>query len=254
MRHNEYPEIIARFYDLIYSKIRTGTDDSFYLKEAFAAKGPVLEVGCGTGRLFMNMLDAGVDIFGLDISASMIEILWQKLQPEYRKRVFVADICNYNSQRKYDLIIAPFRVFSHLITVEEQLFALNNINDILSENGRFIFDLYIPDPKIIMDGFKNFTDFEDEYAPGESFKRIVNSISDHVNQITDVNFRFEWTDKDGIHSFDWDFPMRYYYRWEIEHLIKLSKLELVTIYGDFEGNILTRDSKEFVVICKKDMA
>ena len=61
-----YPEYVARFYDVIYSKIRAGTDSEYYLKQILKTQGPVLELGVGTGRLFVDALKQGADIYGID--------------------------------------------------------------------------------------------------------------------------------------------------------------------------------------------
>ena len=47
-------------------------DAAFYLEEAKISGGPVLELGCGTGRLALPLLEAGLEIHGLDASAAML--------------------------------------------------------------------------------------------------------------------------------------------------------------------------------------
>ncbi|GEM_PF-3908374 len=74
-----YPEFIARFYDLIYQHVRNGTDNEFFLSKACHSRGKVLEIGVGTGRLFLNALNRGVDIYGIDISPAMINVLHGKM-------------------------------------------------------------------------------------------------------------------------------------------------------------------------------
>jgi len=58
----QYPDVFARFYDVIYDQIRSETDHDYFLKKILAAKGPVLEVGVGTGRFFIEALSKGADI------------------------------------------------------------------------------------------------------------------------------------------------------------------------------------------------
>lgn len=50
-----------------------GEDVAFYRELALDADGPVLEIGCGTGRIYLELLAAGVDAYGVDISAAMLE-------------------------------------------------------------------------------------------------------------------------------------------------------------------------------------
>ena len=83
-----------------------------------------MEVGVGTGRFFIEALNQGVDIYGIDISASMVEVLKNKLPKEDHNRVYVENFCKLNMNKKFDLIIAPFRVFMHLLKVEDQFKAL----------------------------------------------------------------------------------------------------------------------------------
>jgi len=246
-----YPEFVARFYDTIYHQIRTGTDNEFYLKKISEAKGKALEIGVGTGRLFMDALNNGADIYGIDISPSMIDVLKKKISPDLHHRIKVDDACTFSFPFKFDLIMAPFRVWSHITKVEDQLIALNNVYENLSDDGIFIFDLYVPDPKMIQEGLHEITDFEGEYELGKKIKRIVSAYPDLVNQITDVHFTFVWDEDDGEKSASWNFPMRFYFRYEIEHLIARSKLQLVNIFGDFDEHQLKSGDKEFIIVCKK---
>ncbi len=87
-----YPEYFARFYDLIYAKIRQGVDDQNYMRKILAAGGPALEIGVGTGRLFIEALKRGVDIYGLDNSASMLSILKSKIAAEDHRRQKIAPV------------------------------------------------------------------------------------------------------------------------------------------------------------------
>ena len=74
-------------------------DMSFYLEEAKAGGGPVLELGCGTGRLLIPLLSTGHDVHGLDSSSAMLEVARRKreqLPAEAAKRLTLhyGDMCN----------------------------------------------------------------------------------------------------------------------------------------------------------------
>ncbi|MGB7295755.1 MAG: hypothetical protein WBC70_09220 [Candidatus Aminicenantales bacterium] len=61
---------------------------------------------------------------------------------------------------------------------------------------------------------------------------------------------FDWEEEEGRWSHDeWSFPMRYFFRYELEHLVARSKLKLKSIYGDFAESPLASNSKEFLVHC-----
>lgn len=247
----DYPEYFAQFYDIIYDSIRSHVDTDFYLDRIKQAKGPVLEIGCGTGRFFSKAIKQGADIYGIDTSKSMVKFLFRKIDPVHHKRISIQGAADFSFPFRFDLIIAPFRVYSHLLTFEEQLSALNNAFDHLSDNGRLIFDLYVPDPGMLASGLTNIVDFEGEYMPGRKMSRTVTMKADIVNQISDITMVFKW-DEENIQKMEsWNFKFRFYYRYELEHLIARSKLTLEKIYGDFNGSDLTGDSKEFIVVCRK---
>jgi len=247
----DYPVYVAKFYDIIYDSIRSHVDTDFYLKRIRQTRGPVLEIGCGTGRFFSQAIELGADIYGIDISKSMVNVLLGKIQSEHHKRISIQSATNFRFPFKFDLIIVPFRVYSHLLTVEEQLSALNNAFEHLSDNGRLIFDVYVPNPGMIASGLENVTDFKGEFEPGKKISRIVTMKADIVNQISDITMTFKW-DQDGRERVEmWNFKFRFYFRFELEHLIARSKLTLEKIYGNFEEGDLTGDSQEFIVICRK---
>ncbi len=245
----EYPEYVARFYDLIYHQVRDGVDSSFFLSKIIGAKGKVLEVGVGTGRFFTQGLRQGVDLYGIDISKSMVDRLLAKLPAKEHYRIKYDDAVKMKWDFSFKLIVAPFRVFSHILEIKDQLALLNNIHDHLEPGGEFIFDLFVPDPVLLANGIDNQIDFVGEYEPGKIFKRIISSKPDIVNQRLDVTMKFVWDENDKQIDKEWHFPMRIYFRYELEHLISRSKLKLTTIYGDYEGNPLTKGSKDFILHC-----
>jgi SAM-dependent methyltransferase len=245
----DYPKYLARFYDIIYDSMRSEVDTDYYLKEISKARGRILEIGVGTGRFFTAALKNSADIYGIDVSKSMIDILLKKIEPSFHNRVSIQNAVDFKFPFRFNLILAPFRIFSHLLSVQDQLSALNNIYDHLEENGRLIFDLYVPDPALTASGMNNYTDFQGEYEPGKKLSRTVSMKADIVNQISDITMTFKW-DEDGREEVrKWNFKFRFYFRYELEHLINRSKLTLKKIYGDFEGGELKEGSKEFIVVC-----
>jgi SAM-dependent methyltransferase len=246
-----YPENFARFYDLIYHRIRDEADADFFQNEACKVKGKVLEIGVGTGRHFMNAMERGVDIYGIDVSESMLNQLYGKLNRSEHYRVSRQNMIDFSFDFKFGLIMAPFRVIMHIPDKADQLRAINNVYDHLEKDGRFIFDTFIPDLKQLINGLKNVTDFEGEYEPGKKVRRIVSTEPDLLNQLINVTFRMEWEENGKPEHDDWTTPMRYFFRYELEHLVERSKFRKYRIIGDYKGSELNKDSKEFIVFCQK---
>jgi SAM-dependent methyltransferase len=213
--------------------------------------GPVLEIGCGTGRIFTEAINKGVDIYGIDISKLMQNYLKKKIQRKDYFRLKLADVRKFNFGKGFNLIIVPFRMFSHLISVEDQLQALGNIHNHLRHGGRFIFDVFLPDLDLIKKGIENSIVFEGEHEPGKRLQRLQSSIPDYINQTQHVKFKDIWEETDGVHEDSFEFPMRYFFRYELEHLIARANLKLVKMNGDFHKNEINSSSKDMVCVCTK---
>jgi len=245
-----YPDFVARFYDTVYAQVRDGVDNEYYVEMMAAAGGPVLEIGSGTGRLLRDGLRRGVDAWGIDVNPSMVERCRAQMPPEARDRVSVADAVSMRLGRRFALVAAPFRVLSHVPDVEEQLRLLETVHEHLVPGGRFVFDLYVPNLKLLLEGMGETCDFDGEWSPGRRLRRFVSSApADLSRQTNRVTMRFVWDEADGEHRGEWAFGMRFFFRFEIEHLVARSKLRLESLHGDFEGAPLNAASREYVVVC-----
>lgn len=250
-----YPDTVARFYDAVYAQIRDGVDNAWYLGRMAGAAGPVLEIGVGTGRLFAEARRRGIDAWGIDSSPAMIAACRAKLEPHDRGRVSVADAVTWSTDRRFAMICAPFRVLSHVHTTADQLRLLDAVHDALLPGGAFVFDLYVPNLKFLLEGVPRHTDFDGEHAPGLRLRRIVESApADLSTQRTQVRMQFRWDEAGGERSDEWTFEMRFFFRFEIEHLVARSRLVLEAVYGDFTGAPMSAASREMVVVCRRPSA
>jgi SAM-dependent methyltransferase len=246
-----YPDNFARFYDIMYHKLRDGIDNDFFLNNIKQVNGKVLEIGTGTGRFFIDALTSGADIYGIDISEPMLNILRSKIGPDQHYRISIKNIVDFDFDFKFDLIIAPFRVMMHIIEKDDQIASLNNVFNHLNPGGRFIFDTFVPDLRQLIDGLDNVTDFEGEYLPGKLLRRTVSTHPDLVNQLLNIEFNLEWEEESRTMSEMWSLPLRFFFRYELEHLVERSEFNSYRILGDYTGRELSKDSKEFIVICKR---
>ena len=248
-----YPDFVARFYDAVYARVRDGVDNAYYLSTMASAGGPVLEIGAGTGRLLREALRLGIDAWGIDLSSAMVERCRAQLRAEQRERVSVADAVSMRLGRRFALVVAPFRVLSHVLEVEDQRHLLDAVHEHLVPGGAFVFDLYVPRLKLLLEGLPETCDFDGEWAPGKRLRRFVSSVpADLARQTNRVRMSFVWDEEDGEHRGDWEFEMRFFFRFEIEHLVARSKLRLSAIHGDFAQGPLAPKSQEYLVVCRRD--
>jgi SAM-dependent methyltransferase len=243
---------MVRFYDITYDHMLEKQSRDYYVELILECDGPVLEIGTGTGRIFLRALSAGADIYGIDISTNMLNKLKSKMPENKHFRLHYQDARNFELDKKFELIIAPFRMFSHLITVDDQLGALNTIREHLADDGKFIFDVFIPKLELISVGTREQLILDVEYEPGKSLKRYDTVKPDYIHQIQHITFKFVWNDIDGQNEDSTTFPFRYFFRYELEHLLARANLTIEKIYGDFYGNSLEQSQKEFVVVCRKN--
>ncbi|MCU0522326.1 MAG: class I SAM-dependent methyltransferase [Anaerolineae bacterium] len=234
---------VAELYDHIVP-YRDRPDTAFWIDAAQASGGPVLEIGCGTGRILIPTARAGVDIVGLDLSSHMLDICRQKLSSEpeeVRSRVELlhADMRSFELARTFGLVTTPFRPFQHLTTVEDQLACLACIHRHLAPGGKLILDLFNPSlPTMTSDTVGQELGEEPEFTlpDGRRVVRRNRTVSrDYFNQINYVELIYYVTHPDGraerlVHSF----PMRYLFRFEAEHLLVRSGFEVEAVYADFE--------------------
>lgn len=176
--------------------------------------------------------------------------LRESLPEDQQHRIGVQCIVDFKFKHQFQLALAPFRVIMHVLEKEEQLKALNTVYEHLQPGGTFIFDTFVPNLEQLLNGLNEFVDFEGEYQPGKKLKRITSTEPDLINQVINITFRFEW-EEDELKTFEWEVPLRFFFRYELEHLLERSKFESYQILGDYEGNLLNKNSKEFISVCKK---
>jgi len=158
---------------------------------------------------------------------------------------------DFNLGKKFKLIIVPFRIFQHVLSVEDQLSALECIKNHLDDDGKLVFDVFIPNFKRLSEPITNMLEFSGEYAPGQMVERYLDTDHDHLNQILYITFTFKWKN-DGEKMSEKDkFPFRYYFRYELEHLLERAGLNIREMYGDFKYGELSNLSNDFIVVCTK---
>ncbi|NNF15570.1 MAG: class I SAM-dependent methyltransferase, partial [Gammaproteobacteria bacterium] len=228
----EYERLVARTYDSVYAIVRDPSGDSaFYQSMAKETGGPLLELGCGTGRILLNTAKIGLECVGLDASSEMLDVLREKNPPKNVALVHERIEDFELGHGRFRLITAPFRAMQHLLDPQSQLAALNNIYRHLTPEGVFVFDVFDPNlAAIAIEEEPEVLDATFEYQ-GDEMRRYVSVVRDLSTQIMALTFRFEGENADLVGSTR--FHMRWYYRYEIEHLLARAGFSDVTFFRDF---------------------
>jgi SAM-dependent methyltransferase len=136
---------IARLYDPWSASVIE--DISFYVEEALASGGPVVELGVGTGRIAIPVAMAGVRVIGVDTSEGMLAVCAQRGREAgvgERLDLRVGDLRRPPVDEIVPLVTCPFRAYLHLSSDEERLEALAAARALLPEGGRLVFDVFAP--------------------------------------------------------------------------------------------------------------
>jgi SAM-dependent methyltransferase len=122
-------------------------DISFYVEEALASGGPVVELGVGTGRIAIPIAMAGIQVIGVDSSEGMLAVCAERGRQagvDGRLDLRVGDLRRPPVQERVPLVTCPFRAYLHLASDEERLEALGAAHGLLEPDGRLVFDVFAP--------------------------------------------------------------------------------------------------------------
>jgi SAM-dependent methyltransferase len=240
--NGEYSSI-AELYDYIVP-YQNRTDVSFFVEAATQAEGPVLEVGCGTGRVLIPTARAGVEITGLDLSPYMLAVCRKRLKAEPKEvrskvRLVKGDMRHFALEQKFKLVTLPFRPFQHLTTVEDQLACLDCIRQHLKKGGKIILDIFNPSLEALANqpiGEEMAEEPEFSMPDGRRvIRRHMVAARDVFNQIIHSELVYYVTHPDGRKErMVQAFPMRYFFRFEAEHLLTRAGFEVEQVFADYD--------------------
>ena len=136
---------IAAFYDP-WSKSVT-EDVGFYVEQALASGGPVVELAVGTGRIAVPIADAGVPVIGVDSSPEMLRVARAAAESAKVSGLVdlrLGDLREPPVSERVPLVICPFRSLLHMETKDEKRRAARAAGGLLEADGRFVFDVFSP--------------------------------------------------------------------------------------------------------------
>ncbi len=255
-----YDSFIAEFYDYIPT-VTVRHDLEFYVSAAREYGDPILELGCGTGRILLPLAREGSNVAGLDISEAMLDRCRAKLAAEsgaVRRRVQLqrGDMVDFDLDAAFRLIIIPFRPFQHLLEVEQQLACLRCAHRHLEPGGKLILDVFQTDARRIHDPafLKETSPLPEINLPdGRKLVQAERTAAFHrAEQRNDVELIHYVTHPDGRKErLVFAFTLRYFFRYEVEHLLARAGFRIAELFGDFDRSPLRDDSPEMLFVAEK---
>ena len=145
-------DAIARVYDPWSASVTE--DVEFYVEEARAAGGTVVELACGTGRIAVPIAKAGIRLIGVDGSAGMLEVARECARAEGVEELLDfrhGDLREPPVPERVALVLVPFRSLLHMTTEADRLRALAAARELLVPGGRLVFDVFAPSAEDVED-------------------------------------------------------------------------------------------------------
>ncbi len=249
---NGYGRVTARYYDAAYGAMSSlGADLGFYLELAREAAGPVLELGCGTGRVLLPIAADGIPCTGLDASPAMLAALAAK-SPTSNLRLVQSSMQDFDLQGdRFALIFSAFRAFQHMYTVRDQLACLACVRRHLAPGGCFAFDVF--NPRLARIATPEEPEEEDLRfeLDGDLVVRFTSVRRQPDLQLQHVHMRYERRrGGEVVSNEEVGFDMRHFYRYELEHLLMRAGFEELTLYGDFDRSPLRADSPALIQLAR----
>lgn len=245
--HYEDPRYYAEAY-----KDRV-EDVAYYVALARKVGGPVLEYGCGEGRIALPLARAGIDVVGVDHSQPMLDALAEKLEREPRELVRrikakQGDIRTVKLARKFPLVLCTFNTFLHLYDREDVEQFLGRVRAHLAPKGRFVFDVSTPVPADLA------------RDPGKAYKLPAVRLGgvkheyrerfdyDPMRQVLFV--MMEFSPRNGGDAFVTPLAHRQFFPRELEALLHYNGFEVEKLEGGFAGEPPDRHSDSLIWTCR----
>ena len=249
----EAPELYDRLFETL------DFDRAFWLRVGREARGPVLDLGCGTGRVLIPLLEAGVDGDGVDLFQAMLDRLKAKAEKKgFRPRLLAADMREFTMPRSYARVICAFNAFAHCETIEDQLATLRCSREHLEPGGALVLHISYPGASLWLgaDGTPVLEHETTDPASGHRLQLYDRRSTDVVNQRQHSEIEVRELDAGGavVASHRFAARQRWVYRHELELLLRLSGFARWEIRGDFDGAPLERDDQQMIAWAFRDPA
>ncbi|MCC6149249.1 MAG: class I SAM-dependent methyltransferase [Planctomycetes bacterium] len=252
--------LAGKDYDLISGHGVPG--DVEYFSKLAKKAGRVLELACGTGRVTLPMLKTGARVTGLDLVPAMLDVAREKASAldastQARLELLKGNMRRFELGEKFPLIVIPFRAFQHLLEVKDQRACLECCREHLTRQGRLVIDIFDPNLRIIANQMQPglpgpvIKTVVEEVEGGKAIVWISRSLSPE-RQVMREEWVLERFDSAGnsisrrLHTL----TLRWFYRFEMEHLFELCGLKVIKLEGGFAGQPFAHGGEQLWTVAR----
>jgi len=243
---------IARFYDLENAEF---TEDlSLWVDLARQQGGPVLEMGCGSGRVMLHLAREGFDVTGVDSSPAMLALARRRLdlQKSIAGRITVLEenFARLRLEKTFPLILLPFNTFAHMVDPADVRAAFKTVAAHLQPAGRVV--LALPNPIPIYgdppEGLVLERVFRDEERD-ITIQQISSLRVDRAAQLGHITWIYDEIDRSGtVTRTSVPMTLRYFFPNELASLLEAAGLRLFHLWGDYDRSPFAEDSPVLLAV------
>ena len=245
---------IARYYDA--ENTDKNDDIPFYLELAEEYGAPLMDIGCGTGRVMFPLAQAGYEAHGIDNEPAMLERgrdIAKTLKYGNLAHFHEGDATTYDPGKKFKLMLVPYNGLMHFHSQEQQLALLQNLRKMTLDDGLMILDL--PNAgEIFATQDTDSVMMERTFLEPESGHMVMQqSISylDRVTQLLQVTWIYDEISADGtLKRTTAPLVLYYFFFSEVSLLLKLSGFEVEAVYGDLNYSPYEDGAERMVIFAK----
>ena len=244
--------VLAGLYDLFPFE----ADLPLYLELAAVQGGRVLELACGSGRVLVPLARAGHHVVGLDASPHMLARAREKLRTAGLEesapvRLVRGDMRAFEVGEVFDLAVIAVKSFAYLVTRADQQRALAAVAAHLRPGGLLALDLLHPSPAWLLEPPGSLRQDLVGHLPeqGVTVARTEAVVStDLAAQVRVIRSAYEIVADDGSVTKRFvEWPYRYTYRFEAEHLLERAGFEIEAAYGGYRREPFTYESRSLLL-------
>ena len=245
-------ELFAQYYDLDQGGY---TDDiPLYLDLAQRCGSPILELGCGTGRVLIPLAEAGYSITGIEIAPSMIELARGKVAAaDVRDRVTLieGDMRSLELPERFRLGICALNTLMHFPSLTDQLAVLRTARGHIRSGGLLAVALPNPHTSALPDERTPLL-LEKEMIDPRTGHRVLKLFSQQVDlatQILEITLIYDEIDREGlVHRTLVPMQARWLYPYEARLLMETAGFTVDGIYGSYDLEPFDAGSEQMILI------